>query len=111
MSEVGGGQPVGLAADGITLYSTCRSSFAYQETSRLATVLEIAKWADDAGYRGALVYTDCAALDTWAAAQAMILNTTDFVPLVAVQPLDMTPFAVARAVSSLAQLYGRRVDL
>lgn len=100
-----------LTANGITLYSTCRSSFTYHEQSRLATLLEIAGWADDAGYRGALVYTDCAALDSWMAAQATILNTTTFIPLVAVQPMDMTPFAVARAVSSLAQLYGRQVDI
>lgn len=100
-----------LAASGVTLYSTCRSSFAYHEQSRLETLLEIARWADDAGYRGALIYTDCAALDAWMAAQAIILNTTSFVPLVAVQPLDATPFALARSVSSLAHLYGRRVDL
>jgi len=100
-----------LAANGVTLYSTCRSSFAYHEQSRLSTLLEIAEWADDAGYRGALVYTDCAALDAWMAAQAIILKTNTFVPLVAVQPMDMTPFALARAVSSLAQLYGRGVDL
>lgn len=100
-----------LAASGVTLYSTCRSSFAFHEQSRLATLLEIAKWADDADYRGALIYTDCAALDAWMAAQATILNTNTFVPLVAVQPMDVTPFALARAVSSLAHLYGRRVDL
>lgn len=101
-----------LAANGVTLYSTCRSSFTYHEQSRLSTLLETVGWADDAGYRGALVYTDCAALDAWMAAQAIILNTTTtFAPLVAVQPMDMTPFALARAVSSLAQLYGRRVAL
>jgi alkanesulfonate monooxygenase len=100
-----------LAANGVTLYSTCRSSFTYYEQSRLSTLLEIAGWADEAGYRGALIYTDCGALDAWMAAQATILNTTTFVPLVAVQPMDMTPFALARAVSSLVHLYGRRVDI
>ena len=100
-----------LTANGVTLYSTCRSSFYFHEQSRLSTLLQIARWADDAGYRGALLYTDYAALDAWMAAQATIVNTTSFVPLVAVQPTDMTPFALARAVSSLAQLYGRRVDL
>ncbi|MEU2172476.1 LLM class flavin-dependent oxidoreductase [Micromonospora chersina] len=100
-----------LAGSGVTLYSTCRSSYAYHEGSRLETLVEIARWADDAGYRGALIYTDCAALDAWMAAQATILNTTSFVPLVAVQPIDATPFALARSVSSLAHLYGRRVDL
>lgn len=106
-----GAQTMDLAAHGVNLYSTCRSSFYRHEQSRLSTLLEIARWADDAGYRGALLYTDSAALDAWIAAQATILDTTSFVPLVAVQPMDMTPFAVARTVSSLAQLYGRRVDL
>jgi alkanesulfonate monooxygenase len=45
------------------------------------------------------------------AAQATIVNTATFVPLIAVQPIDMSPFALARAVSSLAHMYGRKVDI
>ncbi len=100
-----------LAASGVTIYSTCRSSIGCEQQSHLRKLLEIAGWADDAGYRGALVYSNCTSIDAWMAAQAAIANTATFVPLVAVQPLDMTPFALARAVSSLANLYGRRVDL
>lgn len=92
------------AASDVTIYSICRST-------TLRELLEIARWAEDAGCRGALVYTDSSSVDAWMAAQAAIVNTAAFVPLVAVQPVDMTPFAVARAVSSLARLYGRRVDL
>src|SRR5215471_20350534 len=100
-----------LAASGVTIYSTCRSSFEYDQRSCLRRLLERARWADEAGYRGALVYTDYASIDAWMAAQATIVNTATFVPLVAVQPIDMSPFALARAVSSLAHLYGRRVDI
>ncbi|THA34019.1 LLM class flavin-dependent oxidoreductase [Streptomyces sp. A1277] len=100
-----------LAASGVTLYSTVRSSIGHGRTSHLRTLLELAGWVDDAGYRGALVYSDNTSMDVWLAAQAAIANTASFVPLVAVQPLDKTPFAVARAVSSLAHLYGRRVDI
>jgi alkanesulfonate monooxygenase len=100
-----------LAASGVTLYSTVRSSIGHGQTSHLRTLLELAGWVDDAGYRGALVYSDNTSMDAWLAAQAAIANTASFVPLVAVQPLDKTPFAVARAVSSLAHLYGRRVDI
>jgi alkanesulfonate monooxygenase len=100
-----------LAASGVTIYSTCRSSIGYDQNSHLRKLLDIAGWADDAGYRGALVYSDNTSIDAWMAAQAAIAKTATFVPLVAVQPLDMTPFALARAVSSLAHLYGRRVDL
>ncbi len=91
-------------ASGVTIYSTVQSG-------SLRGLLDIARWAEDAGCRGALVYTSSASVDVWMAAQAAIVNTTAFVPLVAVQPVDMTPFAVARAVSSLARLYGRRVDI
>lgn len=102
---------IDLATSGVTIYSTVRSSIGHSQNSHLRTLLEIAGWIDDAGYRGALVYSDNTSIDAWMAAQAAIANTASFVPLVAVQPLDKTPFAAARAVSSLAHLYGRRVDL
>jgi alkanesulfonate monooxygenase len=100
-----------LAASGVTIYSTCRSSIGYGQEYHLRKLLESAGWAQDAGFRGGLVYTDNTSIDVWMAAQAAIANTATFVPLVAVQPLDMTPFALARAVSSLAHLYGRQVDI
>jgi alkanesulfonate monooxygenase len=100
-----------LAASGVTIYSTCRSSIRYGLQSHMRKLLETARWAEEAGCRGALLYTDCTSMDVWTAAQAAIVSTTTFVPLVAVQPMDMTPFALARAVSSLAHLYGRRVDI
>lgn len=99
------------ATSRVTLYSTVRSSIGHGQTSHLRTLLELAGWVDEAGYRGALVYSDNTSMDVWLAAQAAIANTASFVPLVAVQPLDKTPFAVAKAVSSLAHLYGRRVDI
>lgn len=101
----------GLAASGVTVYSICRSYLGHGQDSHLRALVDSARWAEDAGYRGALLYSDCRTADAWIAAQAAIAATAAFVPLVAVQPLDMTPFAVARAVASLAHLHGRRVDL
>ncbi|HST48388.1 LLM class flavin-dependent oxidoreductase [Jatrophihabitans sp.] len=100
-----------LAANGIALYSTCRSSIGLREQSHLAKLVETARWAEDAGFRGALLYSDNTSMDAWTSAQAAIANTTTFVPLIAVQPIDMSPFACARKISSLAHLYGRRVDI
>lgn len=100
-----------LAASGVTIYSTCRSSIGHGLDAHLPRLLEIAGWAEEAGYRGALIYSDNTSIDSWMSAQATIANTDTFVPLVAVQPLDMTPFALARAVSSLAHLYSRQVDI
>jgi alkanesulfonate monooxygenase len=77
----------------------------------LAKLVETARWAEDAGFRGALLYSDNSSIDAWTSAQAAIANTSTFVPLIAIQPIDMSPFACARVISSLAHLYGRRVDL
>lgn len=100
-----------LVASGVTIYSTCRSSIGYHEQHHLRRLREIAGWVEDAGYRGALIYSDNTSIDPLMAAQAAIANTDSFVPLVAIQPIDLSPFALARAVSSLAHLYGRRIDI
>jgi alkanesulfonate monooxygenase len=100
-----------LAADGVTMYTTCLSSIGHGLRSHLRNLVEMAGWAQDAGYRGALLYSDGGSLDSWMSAQAAIAGTAEFVPLVAVQPIDKSPFAVARAVSSLAHMYGRQVDI
>jgi alkanesulfonate monooxygenase len=100
-----------LAFSDIAIYSTCPCNVEHDCESYVRELLDVARWTDDAGCRGALVFTDCTSIDAWMVAQETIVNTAAFVPLVAVQPMDMTPFALAKAVASLAMLYGRRVDL
>ena len=100
-----------LAASGLTVYTTCRSSIRYDEQYHMRRLLEVARWADEAGYRGGLLYSDNTSIDSLMSAQAAIANTESFVPLVAIQPIDLSPFALARSVSSLAHLYGRRIDV
>ena len=75
---------------------------------RIATV---ARWSEEAGCEGMLVFTDNRQLDPWLVAQCVIECTQRLVPLVAVQPIYMHPYSVAKMVSSLALLHGRRVDL
>jgi alkanesulfonate monooxygenase len=74
-------------------------------------VAETARWSDDAGARGTLVYTDNSLLDPWLVAEKVIQATRRLRPLVAVQPVYMHPYTVAKLVTSLAQLHGRGVDL
>jgi alkanesulfonate monooxygenase len=100
-----------LIAGGVTVYSTCRSSVGFHERDQLRKLRDMAGWIEDAGYRGALIYTDNTSIDSLMAAQVAIAHTDRFVPLVAVQPIDLSPFALARAVSSLAHLYGRGIDI
>jgi alkanesulfonate monooxygenase len=58
-----------------------------------------------------LVYTDNGLLDPWLVAQIAVENTSSLSPLVAVQPIYMHPYAVAKMVSTLSCLYGRRICL
>lgn len=69
------------------------------------------RWIEQAGCRGVLAHTDNRSLDPWAAAQFLIENTERLVPLVAVNPAYMHPYSAARAVSSIAYLYQRQLDL
>jgi alkanesulfonate monooxygenase len=94
----------------LTVYTTCPSSHRSPEEFR-ARAADVARWTEAAGCRGLLVYTDNTLVDPWAAAQFMIERTERLVPLVAVQPVYMHPFSVARTISSIAFCHGRQVDL
>jgi len=95
----------------VTVYSTCPGSSERTAAQFRPLIGDIARWTEAAGWRGLLVYTDNRLVDPWAAAQHMIERTERLVPLVAVQPVYMHPFTVARMIRSIGYLYGRQVDL
>src|SRR5207253_10777581 len=57
------------------------------------------------------VYSDNRRVDAWLAPHIIIQNTTRLCPLVAVQPIYMHPYAVAKLVASFGHMYGRRIYL
>jgi alkanesulfonate monooxygenase len=57
------------------------------------------------------VYTDNSLVDPWLLAQIIIQHTTTLCPLVAIQPIYLHPYAVAKAVTTLGFLYHRRIYL
>jgi len=61
--------------------------------------------------RGILIYTDNGLVDPWLVAQLVLTHTERLCPLVAVQPVYMHPYAIAKMVASLGFLYGRRAYL
>ena len=67
--------------------------------------------AKRSGCEGILVYTDNSLVDPWLVAQIMTQNTERLCPLVAVQPAYMHPYSVAKMVSTLGNMYGRRIYL
>jgi len=74
-------------------------------------VREIAAWCDDFGLEGILVYTDNGLMDPWLVATEVIRSTRRLMPLVAVQPAYLHPYSVAKMISTIGALNGRRLFL
>ena len=102
--------PTARTDTAIQLFSTCPWSAATPENYR-NRVAQVAQWSEAAGCTGILVYTDNSAVDPWLVAQIIVESTKALCPLVAVQPVYMHPYSVAKIVSSLAFLHRRRVFL
>lgn len=93
------------------LLTTAPPSVRFEPQSYLQTIRDLARWNEAAGIEGMLIYTDNSLADPWTVAQAVLDCTTTFVPLVAVQPLYLSPYAAACKIASLGFLYGRRIAL
>lgn len=95
----------------VRIFSTSPQSSAVDQGSYVQKVVDVARWSEDAGCEGILVYTDNSLVDPWLVSLIIIQNTSRLCPLVAVQPIYMHPYSVAKMVSSIGRLYGRRVYL
>ena len=54
---------------GIDVYATCPPSSRSQREEYGARVAQVARWSEDAGCRGILVYTDNSLVDPWLLSQ------------------------------------------
>jgi alkanesulfonate monooxygenase len=95
----------------IEVFSTCPQSKGVDGDAYLEQVAEVARWSEEAGCRGILVYSDNSLADPWLVAQLIIQATETLCPLVAVQPVYLHPFSAARIIATLGHLHGRRVYL
>ena len=78
-------------APGPVLYATAPPYVPTDPRDYAAHVAQVARWSEEAGCEGILVYTDNSLLDPWLCAQIVIQSTRALVPLVAVQPVYMHP--------------------
>ncbi len=95
----------------IRVFSTCPPSSDYNSSEYLRRVIDIARCSEAGGCTGTLVYSDNRLVDPWLVSQIIIQNTRTLCPLVAVQPIYMHPYSVAKLVASLGYMHGRRVFL
>jgi alkanesulfonate monooxygenase len=95
----------------VALYSTCPPFRGGEPEAYSAQIRDVARWSEEGGCDGILVYTDNGLLDPWLVAQLIVQSTAGLSPLVAVQPVYMHPYTVAKMVSTLTLLHRRRIDL
>lgn len=93
------------------LFSTCPQSAVVGQATYLQKVIEVARWSERAGCRGILVYSDNTQLDVWMLSQLIVRSTEYLSPLVAVQPVYMHPYAVAKIVATFGYLFERQMCL
>jgi alkanesulfonate monooxygenase len=102
---------MGALKHGLKVFSTCPVAAPGQPGAAVRQLEEMARWSEDAGCEGVLVFTDNRQLDPWLVSQVIIKATARLCPLVAIQPTYMHPYSVAKMIASMAVLYGRRVHL
>jgi alkanesulfonate monooxygenase len=101
----------GSKLSGIDIFSTCPASSEVSHDLYLQQVINTARWSEAWGCAGTLIDAGNSLVDPWLVAYTIIRYTRTLCPLVAVQPLYMHPYAVAKIVSTIGCLYGRRVML
>jgi alkanesulfonate monooxygenase len=95
----------------IEIFSTSPQSKDHPHETYIQQVVDVARWSEEAGCTAILVYTDNSLVDPWLVSQIILQNTKHLCPLIAIQPIYMHPYTVAKMVASFGHLYGRRIYL
>ncbi len=100
-----------LTDHAIEFFSTCPVPGGADRRVFLQNVIDVARWSEEAGCKGILIYADNSLIDPWMLCQIIFENTEQLCPLPAIQPVYMHPYTIAKSVTTLAYLYGRRICL
>ena len=101
-----------MISDGRTaVFATCPQSRQGLTPDYIGHVVDVARWSEEAGCEGILIYTDNGIVNPWLVAQIVLQNTARLAPLVALQAVYMHPFTAANMVGTLGHLYRRRLYL
>jgi alkanesulfonate monooxygenase len=95
----------------LEVFTTCPQWNGSGREHFLRSVVDSARWSEKYGCRGILVYSDNSQIDPWLVSQMILQNTHALCPLVAVQPIYMHPYSVAKTITSIACLYNRHIYL
>ena len=93
------------------IFTTCPVSAMAEPKTCLRRLRDVSHWSEEAGCEGILVFSDNRQLDPWLVSQVIIAETERLCPMVAVQPAYMHPYSVAKMITSIGFIHGRRVYL
>ncbi|WP_327257045.1 LLM class flavin-dependent oxidoreductase [Streptomyces sp. NBC_01244] len=94
-----------------SVYGTAYQPHPSGGRSTLAELGALSRHAEASGFDGLLTFYDHRNYDPWVMAAVMLQHTERLAPLVALQPYAAPPFSAAKAIHSLSELYGRRLDV
>ena len=94
----------------IEVFSTCPQSKDGERSDYSARV-EVARWSEEAGFHGILVYTDNGLVDPWLRRAGHPPEHRAAVPARRRAAVYMHPYTAAKMVATLAFLHGRRIYL
>jgi len=100
-----------MSSSKIEIFSTCPQSKDTLREEYVKRVHEVSQWSEEFGCKGILVYADNGLVDPWLVSQEILKSTERLSPLVAVQPVYMHPYTVAKMVSTFGFMYNRQVYL
>jgi len=95
----------------VEVFATAPQSKDWDKSEYPRQVANVARWSEEAGCAGILVYTDNSIADPWLVSQIIIQSTERLSPLVAIQPVYMHPYSVAKMISTYGLLHNRRIYL
>lgn len=95
----------------VDLFTTTPQSVNYSRAEYIQELKRIVNESEANDYLGTLIYSDNRLTDPWVVADWVIQNTEELLPMIALQPVYMHPYTVAKKISSMGLLYGRRIAL
>jgi len=95
----------------IDLFTTTPQSVEFDRYQFLNELKRISRQSEKYGYKGILVYSDNRLADPWMMTGIILAETTHLLPMIALQPMYMHPYTVAKKIASIGLIYDRPIAL
>lgn len=74
-------------------------------------VRRIVRESEEYGFKGTLIYSDNRLAEPWEVCNVLLNETHKLLPMIALQPVYMHPYTVAKKISTIALIYNRKISL